>query len=137
MKILVCGGRDYGTRRSDYHVLSAEERQKADELAFAHRNTLTLFLNDLNSERGPFNLVITGGARGADTLAVNWARVRGIQDVICNANWEKYGKRAGYIRNAAMLYLQPDLVVAFPGGRGTEAMVKLASEAGVEVLSVR
>jgi len=43
-------------------------------------------------------------------------------------------RRAGPERNAAMLGLGPDLVVAFPGGSGTAGMVRLAKAAGVEVI---
>lgn len=54
------------------------------------------------------------------------------------ADWVKYGKRAGPIRNALMLKEQkPDLVVAFyPGGNGTLNMVGLAKRRKVEVLEV-
>lgn len=51
------------------------------------------------------------------------------------ADWDKYGKRAGYLRNVQMLDEgKPDLVVAFPGGKGTAMMVKLAKERGVRVI---
>lgn len=50
------------------------------------------------------------------------------------ADWATYGKRAGMLRNAAMLELhKPDLVVAFRGGRGTANMVSLARKARVKV----
>lgn len=74
---------------------------------------------------------------GADFLAQRWALVRGLASMEFIASWTKFGKAAGPIRNEWMLkYGQPDLVVAFPGGRGTENMVKLADEAGVEVRRV-
>lgn len=52
------------------------------------------------------------------------------------AEWNKYGKKAGYIRNAQMLEIgKPDLVLAFWDGvsRGTKMMIDLAKKAGVEV----
>ena len=53
-------------------------------------------------------------------------------------DWEKHGRAAGPIRNKLMLDEgRPDLVVAFPGGRGTANMVKQASAASVEVIEVR
>ena len=78
--------------------------------------------------------IISGAARGADSMAVDWA----ISNYACfkefPANWDKYGKSAGYKRNIQMLKEgKPDLVIAFPGGRGTEMMCELAKEAGVEV----
>ncbi len=52
-----------------------------------------------------------------------------------HAEWMKYGKAAGPIRNARMLAEgKPDLVVAFPGGRGTADMLRRVREAGIEVI---
>jgi ABC-type Fe3+-hydroxamate transport system substrate-binding protein len=52
----------------------------------------------------------------------------------CRAEWEKYGKRAGPVRNRQMLELKPDGVVAFDtGGPGTRDMITAAQEAGVPV----
>jgi len=58
-------------------------------------------------------------------------------DIKCYpALWEVHGKSAGFIRNKLMLEDgQPELVIAFPGGRGTSNMVSLAESAGVEVVS--
>lgn len=108
MRWLVCGGRD-----------------------FLDREYLSVTLNALVSKYGEPKLLIQGGARGADTLAEEWALERGTHVAEVRANWQCYGKRAGYLRNAAMLYLQPDLVVCFPGGKGTEMMYQLAKEARI------
>lgn len=110
-KWLVCGGRD-----------------------FTEEALLRRVLDALVTERGKPELLIEGGANGADTLAGHWADSRGIHVVEVRANWDAFGKRAGYLRNAAMLYLQPSLVVAFPGGRGTQMMIDLARDAQVEVV---
>jgi len=49
--------------------------------------------------------------------------------------WKRYGPKAGPIRNKQMLDEgRPDLVVAFPGGNGTNDMVKKAKAAGIEVI---
>jgi hypothetical protein len=54
-----------------------------------------------------------------------------------SAEWEKFGKKAGFIRNEKMLALgKPDLVVAFPGGVGTAMMVRLARKQGIRVIEV-
>lgn len=82
------------------------------------------------------DMVITGGAPGADYLAQLWAEGAGVHCAIVKAQWEKYGKSAGVRRNLAMLWLKPDLVVAFPGGRGTAHMLKSAQDAGVPVMEV-
>ena len=50
------------------------------------------------------------------------------------ADWDKHGKAAGPIRNKQMIDEgKPDLVIAFPGGRGTAGAVRLAKFAGVTV----
>jgi hypothetical protein len=113
MRVLVCGGRD-----------------------FAGRNLLAATLDQLHAGNG-FSLVIAGGARGADTLAQEWAEARGIPCTVYRADWEGLGRKAGPIRNERMLAEgKPELVVAFPGGRGTAHMVRIAREAGVEVIEV-
>jgi hypothetical protein len=82
--------------------------------------------------------VIAGGARGADALAVQWARGRGIRTRIFRARWESEGPAAGPIRNRRMLKEgRPDVVVAFAGGRGTAGMTALARDAGVPVVTPR
>jgi hypothetical protein len=113
MRVLVCGGRD-----------------------FDNRAMLNAALDRLHAER-VFSLVIAGGARGADTLAEDWANARGIACDVYRGDWEGLGRKAGPIRNKQMLDEgKPDLVVAFPGGRGTAHMVRIAREAGVEVVEV-
>ena len=109
MKILVCGGRDY----SDWDSL--------DVILCAHKPTL----------------IIHGGARGADSLAGWWARCRLVPVRVFPADWSKYGKAAGIIRNKQMLDEgKPDLVIAFPGGRGTANMIEQAKAAGVRVIAL-
>jgi hypothetical protein len=114
MKVIVCGGRDYADKQRVESVL--------DEI---HAKT-------------PITELIQGGADGADRLAFGWAcRARGISNIVTHhAEWEKYGRRAGPIRNALMLEDKPDLVIAFPGGRGTANMIKQTLAAGVRLMEV-
>ena len=82
--------------------------------------------------------IIHGGARGADALADYYARKMGFTVETFPAEWDKYGKRAGYVRNRAMLDSGADHVYAFVSkpieeSRGTAMMVKIAQEAGVAV----
>jgi hypothetical protein len=78
--------------------------------------------------------IIHGGARGADSMAGEFANETGIEEIVFPADWKMYGRRAGPIRNQQMLDEgKPDLVVAFPGGRGTADMVGRARTAGIEV----
>lgn len=110
MRVLVCGGRDY-----------------------CDQARVNAVLNSL-LEQYPDLEIIEGGATGADTLARGWAWVKNVPCLTVPADWKKYGKRAGYIRNAKMLNEgEPDLVIAFPGGPGTGMMVNLADKANVSV----
>lgn len=83
--------------------------------------------------------VVHGDARGADKLAgqavfdYSWVDVE-----VYPAEWDKYGKSAGYRRNATMISLEPDIVLAFKkigsGNRGTQHTIDLAHKAGIPVL---
>lgn len=119
MRILVCGGRDFGD--GDRVVAELHDLQVWGDLT-----------------GNPVEVVIHGKARGADTLADKAAGLLNIPTEVYPAEWDKYGKRAGYIRNQQMLDEgKPDLVVAFPGGRGTAMMVDIARKAGVKVREVK
>lgn len=108
--VLVCGGRDYQDRQGVFVTL----------------DTLYRYVG--------IDLIIEGGARGADGFSRDWALSRGVNCRTFLAQWQTYGRRAGAIRNAEMLRLgKPDLVVAFPGGSGTADMVRKAKAAGVHV----
>lgn len=125
MRILVCGGRDYEDKDRVFSVL--------DTLAREHSKYYNPKDNWLPSDI----LIIAGGAKGADDLAAAWAMVNWSGYKEYSAEWKKYGKSAGYRRNTQMLVEgNPDLVVAFPGGRGTAMMVDIAKKAGVEVLEI-
>ncbi len=106
MKALVCGGRDYQDKDSVLYVLGGF----------------------------PITRLIHGDARGADTLAEQYAKEAGIPCDAYPANWRQFGYRAGPMRNQQMLDNgKPDIVIAFPGGRGTADMVRRAKRAGVKV----
>ncbi len=79
------------------------------------------------------SILIHGGASGADLRAAQWAQDRGIHCARVDALWDLFKKSAGYKRNAAMLLLQPEGCVAFPGGKGTAMMVDLCEKAGIAV----
>jgi hypothetical protein len=107
VKILVCGGRDYSDERCVERVLIEEPPVPS--------------------------LVIAGGAPGADRLTRRVCRRHGIHVAEVEALWRFYGKPAGHLRNAAMLRLEPDKVIAFPGGRGTEDCIAQAEALGIPV----
>lgn len=61
----------------------------------------------------------------------------GVKHLPFEADWHTHGRAAGPIRNRRMIEEgKPDLVVAFPGGRGTANMVNQARAAGIEVREV-
>ncbi|PWC69085.1 hypothetical protein TSH7_01165 [Azospirillum sp. TSH7] len=119
IRVLVCGGRDF----QDHKAVFAE-------------------LDRLNEARG-VDLVIHGACvqrgmlSGADRWAEEWAKARETPYLGFPARWNAEGNAAGPKRNARMLErCKPHVVVAFPGGRGTRGMAKLARDAGVEVIEI-
>lgn len=116
-RVLVCGGRSYGDR---FQFMCS--------------------MDDLVADEGEISCVIHGGCKtGADALAAEWVLRFGgeCDEDVFEADWIKHGKAAGPIRNQRMLDEgKPDLVIAFPGGKGTADMVARARKAGVEVVEV-
>jgi hypothetical protein len=81
-------------------------------------------------------MIIHGDATGADSFADQWARKNCAPRAVFPADWRRFGKSAGPIRNRQMLKeTKPDLVLAFPKetSRGTWDMVNIARDAGVIV----
>lgn len=78
----------------------------------------------------PFVLV-SGGARGADKLAENFADQNGLEKLIFLAQWKLYGKGAGHIRNKTIID-HADEVIAFWDGesRGTLHALEYAKKQG-------
>lgn len=112
---LICGGRDF-----------------TDEAMFGNA------IGDLIRLRGLPSKIIEGGAKGADRMARTWAGQKAIEVKTEEADWNKYGKAAGHIRNQAMLdKYKPDFVVAFPGGKGTASMIDKARKAGIDVAEIK
>lgn len=113
-RVLVCGGRDYTDANRIWSVLDHYLRE-ADN----------------------FECLIHGAAKGADSVAGEWAVARSVPVEAFPADWTGLGQGAGPIRNAQMLREgKPTVVVAFPGGVGTRNMVDRAKRAGVPVLEI-
>jgi len=72
------------------------------------------------------SLVISGGAKGADLLVEKFALEHELDFRCYPANWDKYGKRAGFIRNTEMVSLA-DVVLLFWDGKskGTKSTLQL------------
>lgn len=108
----VTGGRDFNDSRAVYSALDR-----------------------IRSTR-EIRLMVVGDATGADSLAARWAEEGGVPHEVFRADWEKHGRAAGPMRNAAMVARGLDGCVAFPGGRGTADMVRQCKAAGVPVWEV-
>ena len=86
------------------------------------------------------DVLIEGEARGADRISRDLARATGIEIDPYPADWKRYGRAAGPIRNAQMLKEgRPDIVVAFHAdlerSKGTKHMVSVAVSADIECWS--
>lgn len=87
------------------------------------------------NESIPIDYLVHGDAKGADKLADKVAKSLGISRIIFPANWDKFYKAAGAIRNRSMITMVSiDLVLAFPGGTGTADMKKQAETNGIAVI---
>lgn len=80
------------------------------------------------------SVVISGGARGVDAWAEDEARQCGLGVVVHRAHWERWGRRAGFIRNE-LIVAEADRVVAFWDGesRGTRHTIEVARAKGKPV----
>ena len=131
MKILVCGSRDF----EDYPLL----KKVINDLMFGRDGYLKLdTIEGLT--------IISGGAKGADLLVEKYIKEGDffpsdksrIFNEIHLPDWDKYGKRAGMIRNQKMIDEKPNLVIAFWDGvsRGTENTISLAKKNKIQTLIV-
>ena len=80
-------------------------------------------------------VIVHGAARGADTMADQWARVYGATVEAHPANWAKHGRKAGPIRNAVMVSTGADICLAFikNGSAGATYTARLAEVARIPV----
>lgn len=109
-RILICGSRDWTEKSLIYHAISEALKHGAIE-------------------------IIHGGARGADSIAGQIAETLKIPVRVFPAQWDKYGKAAGFRRNIEMLNQldQDDMVLAFQlnGSRGTQLTINEARKRGI------
>jgi len=116
VKIIIAGGRDF----SNYSLM----KERLDYL----------FQNIPKNEL----VIISGMARGADTLALRYANEMGIPVIKMPADWNKYKKSAGYIRNEDMAKIADGLVAFWDGqSRGTANMIAIANSKNLAVHVVR
>lgn len=114
---MVTGGRNFGDR------------------AMIRRNLLPFELGDI---------LVVGGANGLDEIARQiWHVEKELPYVVMPASWKRTGKAAGPMRNMAMIkglalapyaLLVPELIIAFPGGTGTNHAKTFGAEFGTRVV---
>lgn len=83
-------------------------------------------------------VIVSGNARGVDRMGEGWAIDHGVRVELHPAEWQRYGKRAGFIRNDLMAQEADALVAIWDGAsRGTKHMIDIARTYGLEVRIVR
>ena len=120
LRVIIAGSRDF----NDYKLL----KKSAIEII-----TKKTMLPDLTR-------IISGGARGADTLGERFANEMGLEISRFIPDWDGLGKRAGYVRNAEMAKFAVEddndgMLIAFWDGqsKGTKHMIDLGKRYGLEV----
>lgn len=125
IRIIVAGGRNF----DNYDLLS---------------KTLTDYVDKLEAWEVDRVLFMSGGARGADRLGEKFAESCGFPFRRFPADWDRYGKSAGYIRNREMAIYAAEVgdhgvLFAFWDGesKGTKHMIDLAEKYGVKTYVVK
>lgn len=109
MKTIIAGGRGYTLTVEDFATL---DRLKADL---------------------PITEIFCGCALGVDLAGRDWAVAVGLPVRYFDANWEKFGRSAGPIRNRAMARFG-EAAILFPGRRGTRSMMAEAEKHGLKII---
>ena len=117
IKVIIAGTRDF----NDY--------------AFLKKN-VDYFLQGINPNSEEIEIV-SGNARGADKLGERYAKEYNLPVKLFPANWDKYGKRAGYLRNQEMANYA-DMLIAFwdEKSKGTKHMIDIAKKQSLTVIVV-
>ena len=115
IKVIIAGTRDF----NDYALLKKD---------------VDYFLQDFNPSKIE---IVSGNARGADKLGERYAKEHNLPVKLFPANWDKYGKRAGYLRNQEMANYS-DVLIAFwdEKSKGTKHMIDIAKKQGLTVIVV-
>lgn len=114
MKVIIAGGREF----SDY-----------DKLCVSCDKILS---NQTEIE------IVSGTARGADKLGEKYANERGYPIKQFPADWNLFGKSAGYKRNAQMADYADALIVFWDGkSKGTKHMIDLAKKVGLNIKIIK
>lgn len=109
MKCIIAGGRDFVPTDKDYYLV----RRLINQYKITE--------------------IVSGGAKGADAYGERVANKDKLKLTIFPADWNKYGKRAGYLRNLKM-GKYTDVAILFPGGVGTSMMRDIMNRLGKEII---
>lgn len=114
IRIIIAGSRSF----DNYDKLCKE----VDEFI-----SMQMFFAGLGAYKSKEVEIVSGGARGADKLGERYAKEHNLRLKIFPADWDKYGKRAGYIRNTEMAEYANCLIAFYDGkSKGTAHMIDLA-----------
>ena len=82
--------------------------------------------------------IISGMADGADSLAIRYADERKLTKILFPANWNKYHRVAGFLRNEDMLSIATHLIVFWDGkSSGTRHMIEIAKAKGIQIWGLK
>ena len=107
MKVIIAGSRDI----TDYYLLEETVKESGFDI----------------------KTVISGYARGVDMLGVEYAIIHSTALIVIKADWDRYGKSAGYRRNGEMLEMADALIAITNGSKGTKHMIDIATKKGIPV----
>ena len=94
-------------------------------------DNLNLLGETLSQYKSEISLVVSGGSKGADAMAEQWAKDNGVETLIFLPDWAKYGRSAGVVRNHDIIK-SCDLCIAFWDGKskGTASSIRLCKKYG-------
>lgn len=102
---------------------------------FADKESIEIFLEACKHHKDMTKIIISGASK-AEKLSASWARLNGVQVVTFDMDYSLPRDEAVSARNAAMLGVGVDFVIAFPGGSSAADMRAKAEALGVLVLRV-
>ena len=82
--------------------------------------------------------IVSGGANGADKFGEQYSKENNLKVHLFPADWNKFGKSAGYLRNRDMAKFG-DILIAFWDGKskGTQHMIELAKMYKLKIAVIR
>lgn len=130
--------RTIGAKMSEIAFINGETWLICGGRYFADQALFDSAMGDIVRMYGAPAKVVHGDATGADSMADAWGKQLAIEVKGCKADWKRYGKPAGPIRNTEMMMLhKPQKVIVFPGGPGTADMVRKARHEGADIIEIR